>query len=453
MSRLLYTVYEKIGMVPNAHQARILMSDKRYNLVAGGEQAGKSIVASEFWLKKYLGEDAIKLDDPERKEPLLYWLVGASYGETQREYGYIRDWAEQLGILKSATKRVDPGEIILKDGARIVTKSAMDARTLSKEAPDGIIGCEASQLDIATYERMRGRTAPAKGWMFLAGTFESSIGWYPSLFTAWQNGLDDRQSFSLPSWTNEALYPGGEYDPEILALKEDSTDDFFMERIAGKPVPPRGLVIREVNPDVHVQKVPYVKGVPVHLAVDPGYKYAHAVLAIQRINGQERIFDEIYERNLITEDMVEIAQGRNWWKDVVGGSIDRAGKQHQAMAAPVEIWRRKGGVTLRADRQQNINAGDERFRSFLKINPQTHEPRMLISPKCKGLMSELALAPNPFDGQSRPYKWNTDREGNNIGKVPKDENNHSVKAVVYYLVDEYGYAKDSKRRSFKVTRL
>jgi hypothetical protein len=83
--------------------------------------------------------------------------------------------------------------------------------------------------------------------IFLAGTLEGSLGWYPSLITEWQYGQNDRQSFGLPSWTNVHLYPGGRNDPEILAMERDSSDDFFLERIAGRPVPPRGLVFDSIT--------------------------------------------------------------------------------------------------------------------------------------------------------------------------------------------------------------
>ena len=490
-------IYERIGVRPMPEQSSILMCNRRFVLVAGGEQAGKSVVASLFLMRKYfewrpaveaqraanvgvavgsgrmsgvgepspliplpVGEgDQIPLTPITRNltpitqhpESLLFWLVGASYGETQREFSYLVEWFGALGLLVEATKRVDPGSILLVDGTRIETKSALDNRTLSKEAPDGIIGCEASQLDVATFDRMRGRVTPRKGWLFLAGTFESSVGWYPQLFTAWQSGRDDRQSFSLPSWTNHMLYPGGRDDPELLALQADSTDEFYVERIGGEPVPPRGLVIPEIRPDIHVREFLYSPNLPVRLAIDPGYAGAYAVEALQYVNGQEVIIDEIYERGLVTEEIIEIAQSRLWWSGVDGGVIDVAGYQHQAMAAPAEVWLDKAGVFLSAT-QVPINDGTERFRSFLKVSPTSHEPKLLINSHCTGILSELGVTPNPFDGQTRAYRWKTDREGNVVGPVPEDRYNHGVKAVVYYLVDKYGYTSTARSKTFKVKR-
>ena len=196
--------------------------------MAGGEQAGKSMVASKYLVSRFL----------ETEDPGLYWLVAADYERTRAEFDYLVQDFATLGILAEVTKRVDPGRIILADGTRIETKSAKDPLTLAMRAPDGILGCEASQLDLDSFYRLRGRVAPKRGWLFLSGTFEGSLGWYPQLFSSWQIGSEDEQSFSLPAFSNTYLYPEGAKDPEILKLKSMSSDDFFMERIEGIPSPP-----------------------------------------------------------------------------------------------------------------------------------------------------------------------------------------------------------------------
>ena len=154
-------LYDKVNFDPTDEQRVILDSNKRFTLVAGGEQAGKSMIASKFLLRRIF----------ETEEKGLYWLVAADYGRTRAEFEYLVDDFAKLGLLKKASKRVDPGRIELSDGTVIETKSAKDPRTLAMRAPNGIIGCEASQLDLESYYRIRGRCAPRAAWMFLAGTF------------------------------------------------------------------------------------------------------------------------------------------------------------------------------------------------------------------------------------------------------------------------------------------
>ena len=435
-------LYDKVGFTPTDEQLPILESPYRFNLVAGGEQAGKSMVASKYLLGRFM----------ETEEPGLYWLVAADYERTRAEFEYLVQDFATLGILKQASKRVDPGYIVLADGTRIETKSAKDPRTLAMRAPHGILGCEASQLDMETFFRLRGRCAPKRGWMFLAGTFEGSLGWYPQMFTAWAAGADpEAKAYSLPSWTNKYLYPGGREDPEIQRLKEVASDDFYMERIEGKPSPPKGLVFTEFRPDQHVVDVEYVPDVSVHLWMDPGYAGGYAVEVVQVQGEQIQVIDEIYEVGLVTDEIIDIAKSRPWWPDVKFGVIDIAGNQHQAMAAPAEVWLEQAGLYL-SSQKVKINEGTERLKGWLKIDPRTHAPRIVFSPKCIGIMSEFGMAPNPFDGQTRAYRWKTDREGNIVGDTPEDKYNHGVKAIIYGLIDRFGYSYVQGHDRIKVRR-
>jgi hypothetical protein len=428
--------------MPTPLQANILRSGKRFTLVAGGEQAGKSMVASKYLVSRFL----------ENEEPGLYWLVAADYERTRAEFDYLVEDFASLGVLAEVSKRVDPGRIMLADGTRIETKSAKDPRTLAMRAPDGIIGCEASQLDLDSYHRLRSRVAPKRGWLFLSGTFEGSLGWYPQLFASWQVGSDDEQSFSLPSYSNTHLYPEGASDPEILRLRTVASDEFFMERIQGIPCPPVGLVFGEFRADIHIDyDISYVKGEPVYLWMDPGYAGAYAVLAVQEINEQICVFDEIYERGLTTEEVITSAMSRPWWQDVHSGAIDIAGYQHQAMSAPAEMWMDKTGIYLDAQKIR-INEGTERLKGFMKVDPVSSRPGIAFSPNCTGVLSEFGAVPSPFDGQTRAYRWKTDREGNIVGETPDDKNNHAIKAAIYGLVSRFGYGFVNNREFIKVKR-
>lgn len=440
-------VYDKVGFKPTDGQKPIIACRKRFVLIAGGEQGGKSLTEEKLGLAR-MWED---------ESPGLYWLVAADYERTRAEFEYLAEDLAQLGVLarNGVSKRIDPGHIVLADGTRIETKSAKDPRTLAMKAPNGIIACEASQIDLETFERLRGRVAPKRGWLIMGGTFETSLGWYPALFKAWKNGVGEEQSFSLASPSNIHLYPGGINDPEIQRLKRLSSDQYFMERIMGEPVPPKGLVFGEFRVDIHVRDIEWQPGLPVSLWMDPGYAGAYAVLATQEVNGQLQVFDEVYEEGLVTEEVIEVCQSRPWWRDDrlrEGTSvIDIYGYQHQAMTAPAEVWLKKTGLSLRAERV-GVNDGIERMRSFLKPHPLTNEPKIVFSPKCRGILSEFGAQPNPFDGQTRAYRWKTDREGNIIGDAPEKKNDHGINAAIYGIVATYGYGHVRTGNTIKVRR-
>lgn len=149
-------IFSKIGHTPTAAQEKIHDSLARVRLVAGGERSGKSkSAAADLTSRLFEGK--------------LFWLTAADYERTRAEFDYIIEHLVKLGIKFSATKHVDPGEIEIEGGIRIATKSAKDPRKLAMEAPDGILVCEASQVDFETFLRVRGRVMERRGWVLLSG--------------------------------------------------------------------------------------------------------------------------------------------------------------------------------------------------------------------------------------------------------------------------------------------
>jgi hypothetical protein len=116
------------------------------------------------------------------------------------------------------------------------------------------------------------------------------------------------------------------------------------------------------------------------------------------------------------------------------------------------VWLERTGIFFDSEKIR-INEGTERLKSFLKTDPvDQREPRIVFNPKCKGLLSEFGVQPNPFDGQTRAYRWKMDRDGNIVGNTPEDRYNHGVKAVIYGLINRYGYGYIVDNKIIKVKR-
>ena len=419
----------------------------------------------KFLLNMHLdiGRHGPKVHGTGEGETLLYWLVAEDYGRTKAEFGYIRDFLVRLfGITAvQATARVDPGHITVvgngREFLRVETKSAKDPRTLAMFAPHGIVLCEASQVALEVFLRTQERLGPKRGWLVAGGTFETSFGWYPSVFRAWKAGLNpDAVAFSLPTWSNTALYPGGRQDPEILRLERETSEEFFLERLAGVPVAPRGLVFPEFNAALHIDPtVELDENLPVYLWEDPGYgsQSAHAVEVVQVVGGQVRVIDEIYEQGLITEEIIDIATARPWWKvkDKKLVSDPHYKDAHHSMTSVAEIWLKKAHLTAFGERTR-IMVGVERLKSFLKLEPRTQAARLVVHPRCVGLLSEFGVAANPFDKELHPYKWRLDHGNAPVGETPEDRYNHGIKALCYGLIDRFGVITVESKANFAVYR-
>lgn len=436
-------IFERIGYIPTPLQCSAHDSIARIKLVAGGERAGKSrLSASELLGRFYEGH--------------LFWLVGQEYANTRAEFEYLCDGFSRLGLKFYATKDVDPGEILVENQKwRIVTKSAKDYRKLGGEAPDGILVCEAAQIDWTTFLRLRGRLAEKRAWMLLSGTFESSLGWYVEFFNRGQVPENpDFRSFSIPSWTNTYIFPGGRTDPEIADLERTFSKELFLERLGGMPCPPAGRVFTEFSYNIHVGTggaYEFNPSEPVYLWIDPGFVHAYVVLVAQRQDEHIYIIDELYQQGMITSDIITVCKQKPWWDKAVGGAIDIASHQHQAMPAVAEIWQKEGKKWLNA-RRVEVRDGIEKVKSFLLVNPLTGTPRLHINAKCLGLISEMGGCLSPITGQAVIYKWKTNQAGQVMGDLPDDKNNHACKALAYGLVDTFGFTAP-RRQTVIITRI
>ncbi|MBI2756197.1 MAG: hypothetical protein HYX52_05745 [Chloroflexi bacterium] len=413
----------------DGEEARIL-------LVAGGERAGKSELTADYGYSLFPWSS-------------LIWILGPDYEQARHEFRYIYRNADAIGGVVSANMPNGPGpwNMLLQGGVRVVTKSASDPEKMAGEAPDVLLMVEAGQQPYEALLRARGRIAEKRGRLFISGTFEGSVGWYPETWSAWQVANDmGGVSFSLPSWSNLAIYPKGRKDPEILSMEKSMPPEVFSERIAGKPMPPRGLVFPEFSTTANVRDdkiewaIRQLRAAPsehqVGLWIDPGYAHAYAVEFVAIIQDHVYILDEIYARGLINEEVIQIAQNNSLWKFVSHLVMDIASKTHAgASRAPLEVWQGSTHLPIRTN-PVGIEDGIARTRTFLRVDPLTHEPRLFVSRRCNGLIWEL----------SKGYQYPTDDGGLAIATKPYDRNNDAAKAVAYGLVEQFGLSDIRRKR-------
>lgn len=447
---------------PGPELWKVHLSESPQRLIGGGEAGGKT---------RGSVQELLGLCKPQGR----YWLTGRQYENTHIEFDYLKRLMMAVGAITDEDKQV---HIVRKeswsmelgppfDGASVHTRTVDDVTKIVAWTLDGAVMCEAALCSKEAYTRLEARTVNRRegAWLLLAGTFEKTEGpWYATLFNAWRIDEAVGESFSVPSWANPVLYPGGRRDPKILAL-EAGDEDRFMERHAGIPVPPSTLVYRKFNPKIHTGWHPFRKWRPrddegdrqmwpVELAIDPGYAN-YAILALQRDKGSDgitrvHVVDEVWGNNRTTEQLIRECRVRDWWPNVRpgrAGVMDVAGKQHHGDRSVKEVWA-AAGYRLRA-RHVKIEDGIDRVASFLEDmglkhaeskdgEPEWTEPkdwsRLFVHRSCRHLIEEFT-----------EYKY---REGPVTGRrIPIDAYNHGLKALSYWLVDRFGYARRPRPRA------
>jgi hypothetical protein len=430
-------IWRAAGYEPSAEQLAAHLDPHRLRQVAGGERGGKS-----YWTAMEMLAWLCATDGP-------VWIIGPTYELARPEFLHLVPAAQQCDLLEPGSlsmPRSGPCSFRTRLGAQVVTKSGQDPETLAGIAPAGVAMVEAAQQGYEVFLRLRGRVAETRGPLVMSGTFETSLGWYPEVWQRWQgDNTDGGKSFSLPTWSNLAVFPGGRDDPEIRALEATYPPDVFMERFGAVPCPPATLVFKEFS---HIQHVKACYGPQlwdhadsVQCWIDPGWAGAYAVEAVALQHGQVFNFDEIYAQGRTAQDIIGEITQREWWPKVSRLVIDVAGGQHQGMESHIEIWQRLTGKPVVAQ-PVPIPDGIQRHRTFLR-DPASGESRLYHDPRCKGIIREY--------GQ---YKYAEYKEGRPERELPIDADNHGLKAIAYGLVANFGFVAPPRlqRVSLRVSR-
>jgi hypothetical protein len=440
-----------IGVTPNETQQAILdwwfNTDARFALILGGERGGKS------WITAVMALYCLDLNRHKGE----YWIVGPDYLQARPEFTYMYEAlaAKKMVVEASVSMPANiaaPWSFQTVWGAHIRTKSASDVQKLASFSVTGIIMAEAAQHIYESYLKLMGRVSETGGFLLLSGTLETGLPWYEDLYKRWQgeNALAAR-SFSLPSWSNTAVYPGGREDPKIKELEAEYPADLFAERFGAKPRKTHGLVLPEFGMATHVKNLEVDPKLPVELWMDPGH-HCYAVLFVQNIGLVTHVLDRVYTHGLIVHDVIPLVMGNKLWKFVDlhnGGVIDNAGKQHQANKSQVELWQEIAGLSLRAQ-YIKLNVLIETLRFRLGSNNPLHSPLVYFNSHMTNAKSPQGLA---MDVLAEPEMWSWPNRGlnRNQAMVPVDKNNDAMKALGYGFIDRYGKYVE-KKASFKAKR-
>lgn len=429
-------------------QLEVIRSDRRIRIVAGGERAGKSYVSAMDLVSRL----------PWGRE---FWLIGPDYYLPRAEFEYVEAALWKLGAIGSKNQVSKPKDgswsLKTKSGQTVVTRTSADVRKLAARPIDGIVLCEAGQQSYDVFLKALGRVSEPRGFILASGTFESSYDWYASTFREWieEGGTGEGLAFSLPTWGNSFIFPGGRQDDEILRLERlyAGVPGYFDEKCGAVPAPPLGVIFREFSYRTHLSDLArYDVRLPVYLGIDPGHggPSAYAIVACQFVQSpcpseedpidQCRVIDIIYIAGADFDDVRPIVRSRLWFPNVAGGAID--------VEAPDERkrWRRYLGISL-TSKKVLIQQGERRLHTFLQVIPGGERPQGL--PPAQGDVTHLLFSPRcspealrEFPQYRSPIQSPEELEGRPPSAVRQRRGpEHMLKALWYLLIARYGVVK------------
>ncbi len=469
--------WDACGIEFHPEQLAIVKHADRFPVIGGGERGGKSFTTAAIMLPhiillpfikpgKFLTEDGKVRFDPNTDAPRNpdFLLYGPTYAEPRQEFQLLEAWLRKLGKLPDGRRHMSkpqdgPWKMVTTDGVVIATWSMEDPTSIRSVDLEGAACCEAGKMPYSGIERVWGRVSSNSGFIVYSGTMENSQQWYQDwmLMGQRENHLGIK-SYSLPTYTNRHMFPGGRYDKEILHLERAYPEDVFAMRVLAEPRPPRDRVLKEITPE-HIKEVKIPSQAEIEIWIDPGYASAYAVLFVaiwdefsekpkrapkdwqpELLGKRFHVFDELYEQGRTTDDMIELCKRHRYWKRVKNGVIDVASKAHQGNGeSALEKWQKRTNLLWNM-RYWKEDALIERIRSSAKRGQIT------IDPKCRGLIAECGLG-DPVFPEMHPWKFLTDRDGRIAGEKPIDKWNHSAKALGYGLLQHIGQVESVSRKT------
>lgn len=443
--------FTAFGYKPNRTQDPIVddfLSGRRIIMGTGGERSGKSFTFSAIGglaLCPRLDDDG-EIDGSERR----YWIVGPDYRSCRPEFAYIYDALTKLGAVAEFSMPKDensPWSLVTSWGVRLETRTSSDTKKLASFTIHGAWMVEAGMQEEEAFRKLRGRVSETRGWILMVGTLEETNPWYIDRMREWEGANEyDARAYSLPTWSNTAIYPEGENDPEIVSLRETLPEDYFAFRYAAKPMRSSRLVVPEFDRVTHVAKdlVHDINGERVELTVDPGY-HSFAVAFVQPVGDTLHILDAIYEKNAIVQEIVPRIKANPLWKYITperGGVIDVAGKQHHANKSVVDIFRDEG-IILRS-KKHSLSTSVLALRNRLRPRPVSGIPGIVFSSKIRSgytTFGQRVLATGPL---SEFDLW----KRSEVTGDPDKLNCDFTKCLAYYILDKYGLTTTGKGRGY-----
>lgn len=445
----LYDTFETVDYVPHSGQDKIHQSTARHRVVSAGRRFGKSQVGGHELtveaLHTYHLADMLKAQGKRRE----FWIVGPEYTDSEKEFRTLYNDLKKLQVpfdRPGTYNNPESGDMVVSlwGGAYLAhAKSAKYPQTLVGEGLSGVILAEAAKLKQRVWTKfVRPTLADYRGWSLHTSTPEGK-NWFYEL---WRLGQDPAKvqwdSWRMPSWINEVVFPLGKDDPEIADMAADMSAERFSQEIEADFTDFVGRVFKDFDEETHVTDVEYDASRPILLATDYGWSNPFVVLAIQ-VDAFENV-SVLREYRTVHKDTNDVA------RDLLADPVFRNGKvMYPEPASPGDtaILQKALKCKVVTNTGGEVKHRLELIRQHLRLLPEhvpveQRAPRLLIDRSCAGLIQEM---------QDYRYPENKS-EVKGAPEQPLDKDDHGPEALGRFFKGYFGGPTDGKRARATVRR-
>lgn len=452
------TYFQETGYVPHTAQMAIHMDRHRHRVLKNGRRWGKTLLGAKeaecmAFVKNVIGNGNFG------------WIVGPQFSDCEKEFRIIYDTFKKLGIDKISSKFVnnsDNGSMAIKTrwGFDLECRSAHHPETLTGEGLDFVLMVEAGKHKRKTWtEFVRPTLSDHRGWSMHTGVPEGSS--HTSLlYHLYQKGQSPfvmrpdpekpehmirRQnpwnSWSMPSWTNTVIFPGGRYDPEILDAEADLTEEEFARQYGAQFVEKTGRVMTDWDDDFHLSDLEYNPDWPLYLAIDYGFTNPFVILWIQ-----VDAFNNVY---VLREDRWKQKDTPDVAREVLRSPVTRSLLSHAVAFYPdpaepddTETLKREWRLPARTNTGGELKERLKLIWKALKVGPE-HAP---IQEQRAGLIIDRHNCKELVWEMREGYRWPEHKsEVKNEDENPMSKDDHGPEALGRFFKGYFGIVGGQKR--------
>ena len=195
---------------------------------------------------------------------------------------------------------------------------------------------------------------------------------------------------------NSYIYPDGEEDPEIAAMRRDMSRETFGQEVEALFTEFVGRVFKDFNEETHVRDLSYTPGWRTFAAVDDGFTNPFVWLLVQ-VDEFDNIYvvDELYEPGLTIDEAATLVADRGLAPPSLHGFYpDPASPgDSRALEAALRIRAQSGTGGELETRLRYIRAA-LKPDSGLSVSGEPM-PRLLIARRCVNTIREFSDYPYP----------------------------------------------------------
>lgn len=441
--------FAKTDYYPHQGQRVVHYNPARHRVLVNGRRWGKTLAGAKeaecmTFVKNFLGQ------------PQIGWIIGPEYSDCEKEFRVIYDSLKALGVDQVSTKftnNVENGSMHIKTrwGFDLQCRSARHPESLVGEGLDFVLLVEGGRHKRKMWgDYVRPALSDKRGWSFTSGVPEGASE-NSLLYSLYNRGQDPSKkswwSIRMPSWTNNIVFPGGEFDPEIVEARDDLTEDEFARQYGAEFVESVGRVMKEWDDDEHIADLEYNRKWPLYAAVDFGYTNAWVWLWIQTDE-----WNNVYvlgEHRYFLRDTEDIA--RREFKD--HPLKDKLSCIYVDPSSPddANILRRTLAISTRGNTGGTINNRLALIRTALKSRPAylpdghpEKKPQLVIDRSCTQLIWEMREG----------YRWPENKaEVKNDSEIPMDKDNHGPEALGRFFKGHMESRSDVRRSRQSTARV